>query len=415
MQHWKTTIPLLLIIWLASHSNVWSQTFSIDTTSFFNEENTQTDKSLPVSDPSNSNLPIEVSSKRITKGSPIKHNSPSGQDEIITTDKNKSSRDNEINGSIDNEVTSGKSKKLSSSKNNKGSSSEVKKGNSDVKNSEEPGKENDDPDSFSPETYQYPEEPDLSVDALGQEMLFVPTNILYNNKWDTINIRIGRTDWSKISDSTLLIYNDVSQSNFVFPYRGKLISSYGPRDGRFHAGMDIKLNRGDTVVSAFDGKVRIARSISGYGKLIVVRHDNGLETVYGHLSQYLVNVNDIVKAGDPIGLGGRTGRATTDHLHFETRILGEHFNPSKIIDFESFCLKSDCLAMDKDNLGFGTKESSIVSATTSSEGSKYVKVRSGDTLYALARKHKTTVDRICRMNGISPKKVLKVGAKLRVE
>lgn len=259
------------------------------------------------------------------------------------------------------------------------------------------------------------DEPELSDDALGSEMLFVPSSVLYNSKWDTLNIRIGRTDWSKISDTTMLIYHDIKESDFVFPYKGNVISHYGPRGGRFHAGMDIKLNKGDTVVSAFDGKVRIARSISGYGKLIVVRHDNGLETVYGHLSQYLVKVNDVVKAGDPIGLGGRTGRATTDHLHFETRILGEHFDPTKIIDFEAFCLENDCLVMDKENLGFGTKEPAIVSATGGSNGSKYVKIQPGDTLYALARKHKTTVDQICRINGISPKMVLKVGTKIRVE
>ncbi|HLN53008.1 MAG TPA: M23 family metallopeptidase [Lentimicrobium sp.] len=261
----------------------------------------------------------------------------------------------------------------------------------------------------------YIDEPDIPEDAISGEMLFVPSMVLYNSKWDTLNIRMGRTDWSKISDSALLIYNDISESKFVFPYKGKLISKYGRRDGRIHAGMDIKLNRGDTVVSAFDGKVRIARSISGYGKLIVVRHDNGLETVYGHLSKFLVKVNDFVKAGEPIGLGGRTGRASTDHLHFETRILGEHFDPSKIIDFESYCLKSDCLVMDKDNLGFGTKATSIVSAGAGTETSAYVKIKPGDTLYALARKHKTSVDKICRMNGISPKKVLRIGTRLRIE
>lgn len=268
-----------------------------------------------------------------------------------------------------------------------------------------------------PEFYNYNiEEPEIiSNDLVTKDMTFIPANVLYKNRWDTLNIRIGRTDWTKISDSSILFLHNLRESSFVFPYKGKVISKYGPRGGRFHAGMDIKLNHGDTVHSAFDGKVRIARTISGYGKLIVVRHNNGLETVYGHLSAYLVDVNQEVKAGQPIGLGGRTGRASTDHLHFETRVLGEHFNPTKIIDFDNFTLVDDHLALDKSLLGFGVKQSSMLIDTTNSSDSKYIHIKSGDTLYALALRHKTSVDQICKLNGISPRKVLKVGAKLRVE
>lgn len=271
--------------------------------------------------------------------------------------------------------------------------------------------------SLSPESYKYDiDEPEIiSNDLVTKDMTFVPANILYKNRWDTLNIRIGRTDWTKISDTSILFLHNLHESNFVFPYKGKVISKYGPRGGRFHAGMDIKLNHGDTVRSAFDGKIRIARAISGYGKLIVVRHNNGLETVYGHLSAYLVDVNQEVKAGQPIGLGGRTGRASTDHLHFETRILGEHFNPSKIIDFDNYALVGNHLALDKNLLGFGTKGSTMVVDTARNTDSKYIHIKSGDTLYALALRHKTSVDNICKLNGISPKKVLKVGSKLRIE
>lgn len=276
---------------------------------------------------------------------------------------------------------------------------------------------NPEPYQELPSLYDYVEEPGIvSNELMTKDIMFVPTAVMYNNRWDTLNIRTGRADWSKISDTTVLFLNDLAESKFVFPCKGKVISNYGYRGGRFHAGIDIKLNHGDTVVSAFDGKVRIARSISGYGKIIVVRHNNGLETVYGHLSKYLARVNDEVRAGEPIGLGGRTGRATTDHLHFETRILGEHFNPTRIIDFDANCLKGDCLAMDKKLLGFASKESTITGTDSTQDiSSKFVKVRPGDTLYALALKHKTSVDRICKMNGITPKKVLKIGTKLRVE
>ncbi len=269
------------------------------------------------------------------------------------------------------------------------------------------------PEYFEYEPDEY--EPELiSNESVTRDMMFVPTDVLYNNRWDTLNIRIGRTDWSKISDSALLFMHDLREHRFVFPFKGKVISNYGPRGGRFHAGVDIKLDKGDTIVSAFDGKIRIARSIHGYGKVVVVRHLNGLETVYAHLSKYLVEVNDEVTAGQPLGLGGRTGRATTEHLHFETRILGEHFNPIKIINFEEYCLTEGLLAMDKYNLGFGSKEVSMVSSNSGNDDVSYVKIKSGDTLYSIARRHKTTVDRLCRMNGITPKKVLKIGTKLKV-
>ncbi len=269
---------------------------------------------------------------------------------------------------------------------------------------------------IGPEPYYLDNEPSIvSNERVSHEMMFVPADILYKNMWDTLNIRIGRTDWSKISDSSILFMHNINEDSFVFPFKGKLISPYGPRGGRFHAGVDIKLDRGDSVVSAFDGKVRIARTISGYGKIVVVRHNNGLETTYGHLSKFCVKVNDEVKAGQLLGLGGRTGRASTEHLHFETRILGEHFNPNKIIDFEHYCLKHDHLAMDKTLLGFGGKSSSLIVNDSSDTGSQYVKIKSGDTLYALALKHKTTVKNICKLNGIKETKILSVGSRLRVK
>ncbi len=272
---------------------------------------------------------------------------------------------------------------------------------------------------IGPEPYYLDEPSIVSNERVTNEMMFVPSDVLYKNMWDTLNIRIGRTDWTKISDSTVLFLHNMHEDAFVFPFKGKMISPYGPRGGRFHAGVDIKLDRGDSIVSAFDGKIRIARTISGYGKIVVVRHNNGLETTYGHLSKIMVKVNDEVKAGQLIGLGGRTGRASTEHLHFETRILGEHFNPNKIIDFDNFTLKKDYLAMDKAHLGFGSKNSNILvdssSHNISQSDSQYVKIKPGDTLYALALKHKTSVAKICKLNGIKETKILSVGSKLRVK
>lgn len=116
----------------------------------------------------------------------------------------------------------------------------------------------------------------------------------------------------------------------------RITSPFGPRWRRMHNGLDIKVNIGDTIVSAFDGKVRIVNfERRGYGKYVVIRHANGLETVYGHLSKQLVDENQTVKAGEPIGLGGNTGRSTGSHLHFETRFLGIAINPAYMLIFPS--------------------------------------------------------------------------------
>jgi len=140
-----------------------------------------------------------------------------------------------------------------------------------------------------------------------------------------------------------LSFTGQEMGDFYFPFRGKLLSPYGPRHNRMHAGLDIKLQKGDTVKSAFNGVVRLSRKFHGYGLMVVVSHPNGLETLYGHLSHILVDDGQVVASGEAIGLGGRTGRATTTHLHFETRVLGEHFNPLKIIDFDTYSLKADKL------------------------------------------------------------------------
>lgn len=127
-------------------------------------------------------------------------------------------------------------------------------------------------------------------------------------------------------------------STFVLPMDSmtRVTSKYGPRRRRMHKGIDLKVQIGDTIRAAFDGKVRIKNfERRGYGYYLVIRHPNGLETVYGHLSKFLVGVNDIVRAGDPIALGGNTGRSTGSHLHFETRFLGQAINPADIIDFEN--------------------------------------------------------------------------------
>lgn len=267
-----------------------------------------------------------------------------------------------------------------------------------------------------PESAIYEDEilPEDEERSTFDESIFVPVDVLYKDRWDTLYIRSGKVNLDEIHDSAFIWLNNPNETAFHFPYKGRLLSKYGWRSGRFHAGMDVKLETGDTVVSAFDGKVRIARVMSGYGKMLLVRHTNGLETVYAHLSKILVNINDSVKAGQPIGLGGRTGRATTSHLHFETRYLGEHFNPDRIIDFENFTLIKDTLLINKE-FWHPLKAKTIASAYDDNTiGKKYHIIRQGDTLSAIARKYKTSVKRICQLNGIKQTKILQLGKRLRV-
>lgn len=138
--------------------------------------------------------------------------------------------------------------------------------------------------------------------------------------------------------SFTLHLSQLKDNEFCYPLpKGKVISGYGTRRG--HSGHDIKTKANDTIRSVFNGVVRMAKKYSGYGNLIVIRHDNGIESAYSHNSKNFVKPGDVVKAGDAIGLTGRTGRATTEHLHFEFRLNGRHFNPNLILDTKNYSLK----------------------------------------------------------------------------
>ena len=196
-------------------------------------------------------------------------------------------------------------------------------------------------------------------------------------------------------------------TDFAMPTTNTRITDvfgYRPRRRRVHNGLDVKVYIGDTIRSAFSGKVRIVKDQGrrrGYGKYIVIRHDNGLETVYGHLSKQLVKEEQLVKAGEPIGLGGNTGRSTGSHLHFETRFLGVALDPAKMFDFE----KQDILA---DTYTYRKKQTK-----TPSGGDIYYKVRKGDTLSKIAARQGVSVSQLCKLNGITTRSILRVGQVLR--
>lgn len=175
----------------------------------------------------------------------------------------------------------------------------------------------------------------------------VPASKLYHNNWNNTDVRLNSEKMFDKNATYVLTLVNNNDNDFVFPFKGKIISPFGYRGRRIHTGTDIKLKLNEEVYAAFDGVVRMAKRYSGYGNIVVIRHANGLETCYSHLNKIKVKVNQEVKSGDLVGLGGRTGRATTTHLHFETRFLGQPFNPEIILDFENYSLKSDSLIIDK--------------------------------------------------------------------
>lgn len=207
----------------------------------------------------------------------------------------------------------------------------------------------------------------------------------------------------------------VSAYEQISPVKGKVISAFGIRDNRKHTGSDIKLQKGDTVKAAFCGRVTKASSYSGYGNLVVLKHTNNMITYYAHLSKCLVEVGDSVVAGDVVGLGGRTGRASTDHLHFEIRYDNIPRNPEQFFDFTSGSVRIPFMAYSP------AKEFKKEKVETNSKGKEkttnfenVVTIEPGDTLYALARRHNTTVKKIQELNNLEESS-LRPGMKLKVK
>lgn len=254
-----------------------------------------------------------------------------------------------------------------------------------------------------------------------------PEGDIYTEGWNSkrVNAYVG----VDVPDSKVI---DVS--DYAMPTPGYITSPYGYRRrfGRMHKGVDLKCHIGDTIRAAFDGKVRLTNyEARGYGKYVIVRHDNGLETVYGHLSGFLVEPDDIVKAGDPIALGGNTGRSTGPHLHFETRFMGYPINPLAIFDFANQTTHTDYYTFTKttyqDARNFDPNANAEYAAqyrrdnpaksSGSSSGraktSSY-KIKKGDTLSKIASRNGTTVRRLCKLNGLKTTSKLRVGQSIRL-
>ena len=231
---------------------------------------------------------------------------------------------------------------------------------------------------------------------------------------------------------------NIDLRNFCMPTTSRVITSnFGSRWGRQHKGLDIKVYIGDTIRAAFSGKVRIVRyEGGGYGKYIVIRHNNGLETIYGHLSKQLVEENQTVRAGEVIGLGGNTGRSTGSHLHFETRLCGVALNPALMFDFREQDVTGDYYAFNRSTYENesanatrlrGKQDGSTLAKNNSSDDYatndrttsglddqiQYHKVVKGETLESISRKRGVTIAQICKLNHITKKMKLRPGQILR--
>ena len=248
---------------------------------------------------------------------------------------------------------------------------------------------------------------------------------IFNDHWDTSATHAYKDlTLDSLAEATPIRLVD-SLESYHYPYIGRITSRYGPRRGRAHQGIDIALKVGDPIYATFDGKVRFAKAAGNYGNLIVIRHNNGLETYYAHLSQIDVESGDWVVAGQQIGLGGSTGRSTGPHLHFEVRYKGQSFDPERIVDFSNGNLRRDELLLKRryfsiyskfeqdfdDEVEVARQEEAERKAAAAVQ---YHTIRSGDTLGALARKYGTTVTRLCQLNGIKSTSILRIGQRLRV-
>lgn len=207
-------------------------------------------------------------------------------------------------------------------------------------------------------------------------------------------------------------------NGYHHPANFRKTSDYGWRRRRMHRGVDLGYPTGTPVAAAWDGQVRISKgsNTGGYGNLIVIRHDNGLETYYAHLSRRLVNPGQMVHAGDIIGLGGNTGRSYGSHLHFEIRYLGQDINPNRLVDFENFKLKYDTMYVSGYSVSTPTPtptDPTQANPVKQQSPTAYYKVRKGDTLGKIAQKFHTTVSRLKKLNNLRSD-FIREGQRLRV-
>lgn len=257
-----------------------------------------------------------------------------------------------------------------------------------------------------------------------------PSHDLYAT-WDTSSAHPYNFNECFKVDSVVLTLVNEGDGAFVMPIKNHITSDFGWRRYRPHYGTDIDLEIGDQVVSAFDGMVRLAKYCHGYGNCVIIRHNNGLETVYGHLSKLLVEPGQCISAGSILGLGGNTGRSTGPHLHFEMRYLGQALDTEDFIDYEKGELKSNLFTLRKTDVetkydlralhsrhkrdvGYARKSGGKSNGKIVKGKGGYYKIKSGDNLAKIAKRNHTTVKALCKKNGLKPSSKLRAGQRIKV-
>lgn len=257
----------------------------------------------------------------------------------------------------------------------------------------------------------------------------IPSYNLYLQDWNTEYVKIKSLGISFGNSSDIKVILVDNNNHFSLPCANcQLTSKYGQRKSGMHTGIDLAATLGDPVYACFDGVVRMARNFSSYGNTVVVRHYNGLETVYAHLDSILVQPNQKVTSGQQIGMAGNTGHSSGVHLHFETRFLYEHFDPEKMVDFTTGEVLSNVLTITKAELDFASDADETQMNATSqpatskpapkpapaSANSSYYVVKQGDTLYGIAKKNNVSVEKLMELNHISDPSKIAIDQKLRV-
>ena len=268
---------------------------------------------------------------------------------------------------------------------------------------------------FGDNTWKYYKTPD-----------FVQASEVFSEKWSETSVNPYGIEHAEMPDRWSIWLVD-SLSSYHCPFQGEVYprGKFGPRRGRRHQGVDLPLRTGDPIYATFSGKVRLSKYFGAYGNLVIIRHENGIETFYAHLSKRLVEAGDWVNAGDVIGYGGSTGRSSGPHLHFETRYKGFAFDPQWLIDFKTgelrhrlFVLKKKYFDIysnyEQDFEDEARNEEEDKKEDAEREAMRWYTIKSGDTLGGIAYRNGTTVKELCRLNGIKADAILKIGKKIRV-
>lgn len=266
---------------------------------------------------------------------------------------------------------------------------------------------------------------DTSLAVFIQETYQIPCYGLYDEYWDTENLSSRFLQVPFWGNPLRIILVQSNNNAFFYPCLGELKTKYGETKNGLHPGIDFTLTFGSPVRNCFDGVVRMAKKYGDYGQLVVVRHYNGLETVYANLSRILVQPGQIIQAGHVIGASGKSVKTGLDVLHFETRFMNECFNPALFIDFESKELIDNTLILNEKDLAIVARQQAAqqtekIKAEKSEripENSKgvYHIVKAGETMYRIALEHNISLARLLEINNMTETDVISVGQKIRLE